>query len=186
MVGCGGGEPFGSHSAPAASHKEVAPMSRPPRSRASNAIRVMTVPPPQKEQPPPGSTALLVKILRKVLLDLTQAELAARSGVDADLISRYENGAIRKPIARNLDRLLTAAGVLDLKQPLLRAADHLAALLGPTPMRSAPTPGDPLRIRNLLQHTARRLRQPDSRILPGEYSPPIRRDLERSEEHTSE
>jgi transcriptional regulator with XRE-family HTH domain len=139
----------------------------------------MTVPPPQKKQPPLGSTALLVKILRKVLLNLTQAELSARSGVDADLISRYENGTI-EPTSRNLDRLLTAAGVLDLKQPLRRAADHLAALLSPPPPSPPPSPDDPLRIRNLLQHTSRRLRQSDSRLVTGEYSPPIRRDLETS------
>lgn len=153
-------------------------MSRPPRSRASNTIRVMTVPPPQKKQPAFGSTALLVKILRKVLLDLTQAAFSARSGVDADLISRYENGAIRKPTARNLDHLLTAAGVLDLKQPLLRAADHLATLLGPPPPHPAQTPGDPLRIRNILQRTSRRLRQLDSRLPSGEYNPPKRREFE--------
>lgn len=125
-----------------------------------------------------GPAALLVKLLRKVLLDLTQGELAARSGVDADLISRYENGTIRQPTPRNLDRLLNAAGVLDLKKPLLRAADHLATLLSPPPPSPAPPPGDdPLRIRNLAQQTARRLLQPDSRPLTGEYSPPIRRDL---------
>jgi transcriptional regulator with XRE-family HTH domain len=136
----------------------------------------MTVPPPQKKQPALGSTALLIKIIRKVLLDLTQGELSARSGVDPDLISRYESGAVRKPTARNLDRLLTSAGVLDLKQPLRRAADHLAALLRPPEPSPPASPDDPLRVRNLLRHTSRRLRQPDSQLLPGEYSSPIWRD----------
>ena len=100
-----------------------------------------------------GPAALLVKLLRKVLLDLTQGELSTRSGVDADLISRYENGTIRQPTARNLDRLLSAADVLDLKQPLLLAADHLSALLAPPSPSPAPPADDPLRIRELLQQT---------------------------------
>jgi transcriptional regulator with XRE-family HTH domain len=137
----------------------------------------MAVSPPQKKQPPLGPTALLVKLLRKVLLDLTQGELSARSGVDADLISRYEKGTIRQPIPRTLDRLLSAAGVLDLKQPLLRLADHLSALLSPPPPRPAPNPADPLRIRDLLHQTSRRLRQLDSRPLSGEYSAPVRSDF---------
>ena len=124
-----------------------------------------------------GPTALLVKLLRKVLLDLTQGELSARSGVDADLISRYENGTIRQPTPRNLDRLLSAAEVLDLKEPLLLAADHLSALLSPPPPSPAPPEGDPLRIRELVQQTSKRLLRIDSRLLSGEYSPPIRRDL---------
>jgi transcriptional regulator with XRE-family HTH domain len=155
-------------------------VSRAPRSRASNKIRFMTVSPPQEKQPPRGSTALLVKLLRKVLLDLTQDELSARSGVAADLISRYENGTIRQPTPRNLKRLLTAAGVLDLKQPLLLAADHLSALLSP-PLPSPAPPDDPLRIRELLQKTSRRRyliqTQTDSRLVTGEYSPPIWRHL---------
>ncbi|MFP5285092.1 MAG: helix-turn-helix domain-containing protein, partial [Thermoanaerobaculia bacterium] len=88
-----------------------------------------------------GPTALLVKLLRMVVLDLTQGELSARSGVDADLISRYENGIVRQPTDRNLDRLLSAAEVLDLKQPLLLAADHLSELLSP-PAPSPPPPAD--------------------------------------------
>ncbi len=121
-----------------------------------------------------GPTALLVKLLRKVLLGCPQAEMSARSGVDADLISRYENGTILQPTPRNLDRLLSAAGVLDIKQPLLLTADHLSALLSPPP---SPPGDDPLRIRELVQQTSRRLLQSDSRLLPGEYIPPIRRDL---------
>ena len=189
MVGCGGGEPNGSPSHPAASQiaaaippsLEAAPVSRAPRSRASNTIRFMTVSPPQKKQPPLGSTALLVKFLRRVLLDLTQDELSARSGVDADLISRYENGTIRQPTPRNLDRLLIAADVLDLRQPLLLAADHLSALLSPPPPSPAPPGDDPLRIRDLAQQTSRRQyitqTQTDSRFLTGEYRPPVRRDF---------
>lgn len=123
-----------------------------------------------------GPTALLVKLLRKVLLDLTQGELSARSGVDADLISRYENGTIRKPTARNLGRLLSAADVLDLKQPLLLVAEHLSALLDPPPSPPPPA-GDPLRIRELVQQTSRRPLQTDSRLLRGEYIAPIRRDF---------
>lgn len=124
-----------------------------------------------------GPTALLVKLLRMVVLDLTQGELSDRSGVDADLISRYENGTIRQPTDRNLDRLLGAAEVLDLKQQLLLAADHLAELLSP-PVPSPPPPADdPLRIRELVQRTSRRLSQVDSRFLAGEYSSPIRRDF---------
>lgn len=128
-----------------------------------------------------GPTALLVKLLRKVLLDLTQGELSARSGVDADLISRYEKGTIRQPTHRNLDRLLTAAGLLDLREPLLLAVDHLSALLSPPPPSPAPPGDDPLRIRELVQQTSRRQyrtqTQSDSRLFYGEYSPPIRRDL---------
>ena len=142
-------------------------------------------PPHQKRDVLPqndlGPTALLVKLLRKVLLDLTQGELAARSGVDADLISRYENGAIRQPTSKNLDRLLSAAGVLDLKEPLLLTAGHLSALLSPPPPSPAPPGDDPLRIRELAQKTSRRQHltqtQTDSRPLTGEYKPPIRRDL---------
>ncbi len=141
----------------------------------------MTVSPPQEKQPPLGSTALLVKLLRKVLLDLTQGELSARSGVAADLISRYESGNIPQPTSRNLDRLLSAAGVLDLKEPLLLAADHLSALLSPPPPSPAPPEGDPLRIRELVLQTSRRQyltqTQIESRLLTGEYRPPIRRDL---------
>lgn len=141
----------------------------------------MAVSPPQKKQPPLGSTALLVKLLRTVVLDLTQDELSARSGVSEDLISRYENGTIRKPTPRNLDRLLSAAGVLDLKQPLLLVADRLAALLSPPEPSPAPPGDDPLRIRELLQETSRRQylipMQPDSRLLAGEYSSPDRSDL---------
>ena len=121
-------------------------------------------------------TALLVKLLRMVVLDLTQGELSDRSGVDADLISRYENGKVQ-PTPRNLDRLLNAAEVLDLKKPLLQAADHLSALLSPPPPSPAPPGDDPLRIRDLAQQTSRRLLQPDSRLLAGEYSSPIRRDF---------
>jgi transcriptional regulator with XRE-family HTH domain len=124
-----------------------------------------------------GPTALLVKFLRKVLLDLTQGELEAGSGVDADLISRYEIGSILQPTPRNLDRLLSAAGVLDLKQPLLDAAGHLSALLSPPPPSLPPPADDPLRIRKLVQQTSRRLLQTDTRHLPGEYNPPNRRDL---------
>lgn len=121
-------------------------------------------------------TALLVKLLRMVVLDLTQGELSDRSGVDADLISRYENDKVQ-PTPRNLDRLLSAAEVLDLKTPLLQAADHLSALLSPPLPSPAPPGDDPLRIRDLAQQTSRRLLQPDSRLLAGEYSAPIRRDL---------
>ncbi|MEA2561417.1 MAG: hypothetical protein QOH06_2921 [Acidobacteriota bacterium] len=135
----------------------------------------MAVSPPHQNDL--GPTALLVKLLRKVLLDLTQDELSARSGVNADLISRYENGTIRQPTPRNLDRLLSAADVLDLKQPLLVAADHLSALLSPPPPSPSPAGGDPLRIRQLLQQTSRRLLKTDSQLLSGEYSPPNRRDL---------
>lgn len=128
-----------------------------------------------------GPTALLVKLVRKILLDLTQDELSARSGVNADLISRYENGAIRQPTPRNLDRLLSAADALDLKEPLLFAADHLSTLLSPPPPSPAPAGDDPLRIRDLVQQTSRRQyltqTQTDSRFLTGEYSPPVRRDL---------
>lgn len=124
-----------------------------------------------------GPTALLVKLLRKVLLDLTQGELSARSGVDADLISRYENGTIRQPTPRNLDRLLSAAEVLDLRQPLLLAAGDLSALLTPPRPRPAPPGDDPLRIRELVQHTSRRLLQPDTRHVTGEYISPKRRDF---------
>ncbi|HEX5720206.1 MAG TPA: helix-turn-helix transcriptional regulator [Thermoanaerobaculia bacterium] len=122
-----------------------------------------------------GPTALLVKLLRKVLLGCPQVEMSARSGVDADLISRYENGTIRQPTSRNLDRLLSAAGVLDVKQPLLLTADHLSALLNPPP--PSPPGDDPLRLGELLQRTSQRLLQSDSRLLTGEYIPPIRRDL---------
>lgn len=150
-------------------------MSRAARNSVKNTIRFMAVSPPhQRRDALPrndlGPTALLVKLLRKVLLDLTQGELSARSGVDADLISRYENGIIRQPTPRNLDRLLTAAGVLDLREPLLLAVDRLSALLNPLP-KPTPSEGDPLRIRDLTQT------QSDSRLLSGEYSPPIRRDL---------
>jgi transcriptional regulator with XRE-family HTH domain len=137
----------------------------------------MTVSPLQRKQRPLGSTALLVKLLRKVLLDLTQEELSSRSGVDADLISRYENGIIRQPTAWSLDRLLTAANVLDLKQPLRLAADHLSALLSPPPPSPAPSSDDPLRIRELARQISRRLPSNDSRLLAGEYSSPIRRDF---------
>src|SRR5689334_22662306 len=151
---------------------KAAPMSREARSRVKNTIRFMAVPPPHQNNL--GPTALLVKLLRKVLLDLTQSELSARSGVDADLISRYENGTIRQPTPRNLDRLLTAAEVPDLKQPLLQTADHLSALLSPPPPSPAPS-GDPLRIRELVQKTSRRLLRSDTRCLTGEYSSPDRR-----------
>lgn len=128
-----------------------------------------------------GPTALLVKLLRKVLLDLTQDELSARSGVSADLISRYESGTIRKPTTRNLDRLLGTAGVLDLEQPLLLAADHLSALLSPPEPSPAPPADDPLRIRELLREASQRQyliqTQPDSRLLAGEYNSPERSDL---------
>ncbi|MFL6199479.1 MAG: helix-turn-helix domain-containing protein [Thermoanaerobaculia bacterium] len=141
----------------------------------------MAVSPPQKKQPPLGPTALLVKLLRTVILDLTQDELSARSGVSADLISRYENGTIRKPTPRNLDRLLGAAGVLDLKEPLLLAAGHLSTLLSPPLPRPAPPGDDPLRIRELLLETSQRQylirTQPDSRLLAGEYNSPDRSDL---------
>lgn len=163
-------------------------MSRAPRSRANKKIRFMA--PPQKRDAPRasmagtglprndlGPTALLVKLLRMVVLDLTQGELSARSGVDADLISRYENGTIRQPTDRNLDRLLSAAEVLDLKQPLLLAADHLSELLSPMTPSPPPPADDPLRVREILQRASRRLRQTDSRFLAGEYISPLRRDL---------
>lgn len=123
-----------------------------------------------------GPTALLVKLLRMVVLDLTQGELSDRSGVDADLISRYENGKVQ-PTPRSLDRLLSAAEVLDLKQPLLQAADHLSALFSPPPPSLAPPGDDPLRIRDLVQKTSQRLHQTDSRFLAGEYSAPERSDF---------
>jgi transcriptional regulator with XRE-family HTH domain len=161
-------------------------VSREPRSRMKNTIRVMEVA-PQRKAPPQtsmarpglprtdlGPTALLVKLLRKVLLGCPQVEMSARSGVDADLISRYENGTILQPTPRNLDRLLSAAGFLDVKQPLLLIADQLSALLSPPPPNP---PGDPLRLGELLQRTSQRLLQSDSRLLPGEYIPPNRRDL---------
>lgn len=128
---------------------------------------------PQKDL---GPTALLVKLLRKVLLGITQADLSARSGVGEDLISRYETGTIRNPTSRNLGLLLGAAGVLDLEEPLLLAAGDLSALLAPPPPRPAPA-DDPLRIRELVQQTARRLLQTDSRLLPGEYIAPNWCDL---------
>lgn len=117
-----------------------------------------------------GSTALLVKLLRKVLLGCTLDELSERSGVDADLISRYEKGKVRKPTSRNLGRLLSAADVQDLEQPLLHAADRLSLLL-------SPPPADALSLEDLIQRTSQRLLQSESRLLPGEYSRPKRRDL---------
>jgi len=139
----------------------------------------MAVSPPHRNDL--GPTALLVKLLRKVVLDLTQDELSARSGVSADLISRYENGTILRPTPRNLDRLLSAAGVLDLKQPLLLTAGQLSALLSPPAPSPAPPGDDPLGIRELLRQTSQRQyliqTQPDSRLLAGEYNSPDRSDL---------
>ncbi|HWM90107.1 MAG TPA: helix-turn-helix transcriptional regulator [Thermoanaerobaculia bacterium] len=127
--------------------------------------------------PPKTSTALLVKLLRRVILDCTQSDLSTRSGVHENLLSRYESGEV-KPTSRNLDRLLNAAGVLGIKEPLCFAVDHLFDLLNPPPQAAA-TPGDPLLLEDLLRRTALRLRQlqPDPQLLPGEYIPPTRREF---------
>lgn len=111
---------------------------------------------------PRHPTALLVKLLRKVLLSCTLQELAERSGVHANLISRYEQGQIQQATPRNLERLMEAAGVLEIRQPLLLALEQLSDLLNPRPPAQA-SADDPLQLRDLLGRTSRRLAllQPD-------------------------
>ena len=158
-------------------------MSRAVRSRVQNKNRAMAIT-PQGEAPPQASMALaglplLVKFLRKILLDCTLHELSARSGVHPHLISRYERGEVQ-PTSRNLDRLLRAAGVLEIQGPLLLAFDHLTTLLSPPPSGIALSDADPLLLGDLLHRTSRRLLllqpHPDARLSSGEYSRPIRRD----------
>jgi transcriptional regulator with XRE-family HTH domain len=117
-----------------------------------------------REGPSRKPTALLVKLLRKVLLGCTQRELSERSGIDADLLSRYERGKVLQANPRNLERLLSAAGVLEIRKPLLLAIDQLSDLLNPRPPAEA-SASDPLRLRDLLDRTSRRLAllQPDTR-----------------------
>lgn len=107
-------------------------------------------------------TALLVKLLRRVLLDCTLDDLAERSGIHADLLSRYERGRILHATDRNLERLLSAAGVLEIRHALLLAVEQLSGVLTqrPPPLPSA---ADPLGIRELVDRTSRRLAllQPD-------------------------
>lgn len=124
-------------------------MSRAVKSRTHSKKRVMAVTPPGEAPPQTGmaqadlpktyehnTTALLVRFLRRVLLGCTLDEYSDLSGVNADLISRYESGKVGQPTDRNLDRLLSAAGVLDLKDPLLRTFDHLSGLLMRLPQAS--------------------------------------------------
>lgn len=108
-------------------------------------------------------TALLVKLLRRVLLSCTLRELAERSGVHANLISRYEQGQIQQATPRNLERLMEAAGVLEIRQPLLLALEQLSDLLNPRPPAQV-SADDPLQLRDLLDRTSRRLAllQPDA------------------------
>jgi transcriptional regulator with XRE-family HTH domain len=126
-----------------------------------------------REGPSRNSTALLVKLLRKVLLACTQRELSERSGIDEDLISRYERGTVLQPTPRNLERLLRSAGVLEIQQPLLLALDQLSDLLSPRPPAKASS-ADPLQLRDLVDQTSRRLAllQPDA--LAGEPAHPAR------------
>jgi transcriptional regulator with XRE-family HTH domain len=123
-----------------------------------------------REGPSRNATALLVKLLRKVLLACTQRELSERSGIDADLLSRYERGKVPQATPRNLERLLSAAGVLEIQQPLLLALDQLSDLLSPRPPAEA-SASDPLQLRDLIARTSRRLAllQPDA--LNGEPGP---------------
>lgn len=124
-------------------------MSRAVKSRTHSKNRVMAVTPPEEAPPQAGTaeaglpktydynaTALLVRFLRRALLGCTLDEYSNRSSVNPDLISRYESGKVGRPTDRNLDRLLSAAGVLDLKQPLLRIFEHLSALLSRHPPAS--------------------------------------------------
>lgn len=118
-------------------------------------------------------TALLVKLLRRVLLSCTLRELSERSGVHANLISRYEQGQVQQATPRNLERLMEAAGVLEIRQPLLLALEQLSDLLNPRPPAEA-SAADPLQLRDLLDRTSRRLAllQPDP--LAGEPARPGR------------
>ena len=124
-------------------------MSRPVKSRTHSKNRVMVATPPEEVPPQTAmaqaglqktydynTTALLVRFLRRTLLGCTLDEYSELSGVNADLISRYEGGKVGRPTDRNLDRLLSAAGVLDLKLPLLRAFQHLSGLLMRVPSTS--------------------------------------------------
>jgi transcriptional regulator with XRE-family HTH domain len=116
---------------------------------------------------------LLIRFLPKVLLGCSLRELANRSGIHENLLSRYGTGAVQ-PTARNLARILSAAGVLEIRQPLLLAFDQLATLLSPPPTQDA-LPN----LRDFLQRTSRRLLQlqPDAELSSGEYSSPDRRGL---------
>ncbi|MFP5284764.1 MAG: helix-turn-helix domain-containing protein, partial [Thermoanaerobaculia bacterium] len=113
------------------------------------------------------TSALLVRFLRAVLLGCTIAEVSRRTGINRDVLSRYETGRVRQPNPANLDRLLAEAQVLHLKGSLLSAMSDLSAILSrhPQAASAAETPLlTPKDIDSLVACSADLLRQASIRL----------------------
>jgi transcriptional regulator with XRE-family HTH domain len=113
------------------------------------------------------STALVVRLVRRVILDCSVRELAQRTGISKSVLLRYEAGGVQRPKPENIDRLLSEAGVLYMKEDFFWAMDDVSSVLSRTPQPSKIFDLPPGDLEAVLAYGKRVMRETAEELFPG-------------------